>query len=89
MEINSWLQDVPPKPVTSRVTTRYIEADHAAELAAKVYSSLGEKDRIKEWLAACLLKTIKENQRWRETTELLDSLPEATSWFSEERGMCP
>lgn len=81
LAINLWLQDAPPKPVTSWVTTRYVEANHAAELAANVYSSLGEKDKIKEWLAVCLLKTIKDNQRWHKTHELIDDLPEVTSWF--------
>jgi hypothetical protein len=89
LAINSWVQGEPPEPVTSRVTTRYVEADHAAELTSEICSSLGQKDKIKEWLAACLLKTIKDNQRWRETTELMDSFPEITSWFSAKRGTLP
>lgn len=45
----------------------------------KVHASLGEKNRTKEWLAACLLKTLKDNQRWHEGQELIDKHPEAVS----------
>ena len=52
-------------------------------IAQRVHSALGKKDEAKEWLAACLLKTVKNNQRWHKTTELIDSYPQATSWLSE------
>ncbi len=79
--INSWLNEVPSKHVTSLITARYIAEDNALETPKRVYSSLGEKDEAKVWLTACLLKTIKDNQRWHRRTELIDDFPEATSWF--------
>jgi len=48
-----------------------------------VHSALGAKDDIKEWLAACLLKTIKDNQRWHGRVELVDGFPEASSWLAK------
>jgi hypothetical protein len=81
--INSWLKGTTSKPVTSIITTRYITADKAEEIAQEVHSFLGEKDEIKEWLAACVLKTVKDNQRWHKTAEIIDNIPEATSWLRE------
>jgi hypothetical protein len=79
--INSWLKQTPSKPVTTIITTRYISTDKAKEIAQNIHSLLGEKDEAKEWLTACLLKTIKDNQRWHKRTELIDNFPEAPSWF--------
>lgn len=81
--INSWLKVTPSRPITSMINTCYIVADKAEEIAEKVRSFLGEKDEVKEWLTACLLKTVKDNQRWHKRTELIDNFPEATSWFRE------
>ena len=81
--INSWLKQVPSKPVTNIITTRYISADKAEEIAENVNSFLDEKDEVKEWLTACLLKTVKDNQRWHKTTEIADNFSEATSWLRE------
>ncbi len=81
--INSWLKEAPPKDVTSLITARYIAKDSGLEIAERVHSSLGEKDEAKEWLTACLLKTIKDNQRQGKRTELIDDFPEATSWLKE------
>ncbi|MFB0503894.1 MAG: hypothetical protein ACETWE_08680 [Candidatus Bathyarchaeia archaeon] len=79
--INSWLKEVPLKHVPP------IKTD-ALEIAERVHSSLGEKDEAKEWLTACLLKTIKDNQRWEglkfKRTELIDDFLDATSWFGEK-----
>ena len=80
--INSWLEEV-PKPITLPDNTRYVDKDSAQEIAERVHSSLDEKDEAKVWLTACLLKTIKDNQRWHKRTELIDGFPEATSWFRE------
>jgi hypothetical protein len=85
LAVNSWLLQKPAEPVTSVTTARYIGDDAARRLAFRVHSSLGEKDRVKEWLAACLLKTVKDNQRWHKRAELADSFPQATSWLSEHR----
>ena len=81
--INSWLKQTPSKTVNNTIVTRYISADKAAKIAENVNSLLGEKDEVKEWLAACLLKTIKDNQRWHKKTEIIDNFPEATSWLRE------
>lgn len=89
LAIKSWLQDAPPKPVTSLIATRYVADDNALELTARVHSFLGEKDEAKEWLTACLLKTIKDNQRWHKRTELIDDFLEATSWFRGKHGVRP
>lgn len=47
----------------------------------QIHASLGEKDSAKEWLAACLLKTLKDNQRWHGGHELIDDFPGAVSWL--------
>lgn len=87
--INSWLNEAPSGHVTWSETAHYIAGNGALEIAERVYSYLGEKDEAKEWLAACLLKTVKDNQRWRKRTELMDDFPEATSWFREKHDMRP
>ena len=71
----------PIKACTPIITPRYITKDNALEIIERVHSSLGEKDKAKEWLTACLLKTIKDNQRHGKRTELIDDFPETTSWF--------
>lgn len=81
--INSWLKEEPLKHVTWLKNARYISKDSTSRIAERVHASLGEKDEAKEWLAACLLKTIKDNQRWHKRTELIDNFPEATSYFRE------
>lgn len=81
--VNSWLKEEPLKHVTWLKNMRYISEDNALRIIERVHSSLGEKNKVKEWLVACLLKTIKDNQRWHKKTELIDSFPEATSWFKE------
>jgi hypothetical protein len=83
LAINSWLLQMPAEPVTSVTTARYIGDDAARQLALRVHSSLGEKNEVKEWLAACLLKTVKDNQRWHKRAELADGFPRATSWLSD------
>ena len=79
--VNSWLNTTPPKHVTWPKNMRYVSKDRASEITKNIHSSLDEKDEVKEWLTACLLKTIKDNQRWHKRTELIDSFPEAASWF--------
>jgi len=81
--INSWLKDEPPKPVTWLKNARYVSEEGASGILERVHSSLGEKDEVKEWLAACLLKTIKDNQRWHKRAELIDNFPRATSYLGE------
>ena len=83
MTINSWLEGRSPKQVTWPKTAHYIAKNSALEIAERVHSYLGDKGEAKEWLTACLLKTVKDNQRWRKRTELIDDFPEAASWFRE------
>ena len=83
LAINSWLKDERTAQVTSLITPRYITHDNAVAIAEGVPSLLGEIDEAKAWLTACLLKTIKGNQRWHKRTELLDGFPEAVSWLKE------
>ena len=85
LAIRSWLQDAPPKPVTALIDARYFAEDPALELVAGVHLSLGEIDETKEWLAACLLKTIRDSQRWHRRSELIDAFPEAGTWFRGSR----
>ena len=80
--INSWLKEEPPKDAWLK-SARYVTANGALEIVDDVRSSLGKRNEVKEWLAACLLKTVKDNQRWHKRTELIDDFPEATSWFRE------
>lgn len=82
--INSWLKEGSPKHVTLPISARYIAKDKALGIAERINSSLGERDKAKEWLMTCLLKTIKDNQRWHKRTELIDNFPEATSYFLEK-----
>jgi len=79
--VNSWLNEAPPKHVIWLKNMRYVSKDSALKIAENIHSSLGERNRVKEWLTACLLKTIKDNQRWHKRTELIDNFPKATSWF--------
>ena len=77
--INSWLKDIP----LNKITPVKPDSSHVAQ---KVYSLLDGKDKVKEWLAACLFKTMKDNHKGRpengvERTELIDNFPEATSWI--------
>ncbi|MCK4483162.1 hypothetical protein KAU55_08020 [Candidatus Bathyarchaeota archaeon] len=79
ISINSWLKEAPPKHVTLPTNACCIAKDNASEIAEKIHSSLGEKNKAKEWLTACLLKTIKDNQRWHKRTKLINNFPDATS----------
>jgi hypothetical protein len=81
LAVNSWLQGGQAMPVDSVMTTSYVVGDLAKQLALSVHASLGERNDVKTWLAACLLKTIKDNQRWRKGAELIDGFPQAHSWF--------
>ncbi len=81
MTINSWLQEETPQPIMSLITSTFITEDYAQAMPNRIYTYLGEKNKAKEWLATCLLKTIKDNQRWHKRTELIDGFPKTTSWL--------
>jgi hypothetical protein len=85
LAINSWLKGERTTQITSLITPRYITKETAVEISEGVHSLLGEKDDTKVWLTACLLKTIKDNQRWHKRTELIDDFPEAVSWLKEKQ----
>lgn len=78
--INSWLEGAPPRNIQT-LNPSYFTQEQALETAHRVHDSLGEKNDVKVWLAACLLKTLKSNKRWHKTAELIDRFPEATSWL--------
>jgi len=65
------------------VSCRYVTDEIAASIPARVHSLLGERDEAKVWLASCLLKTLRSNQRWHNVKELIDDFPEATSWLTK------
>jgi len=81
--INSWLNEAPPKHVTWPENMRYVSEGSALKIGETIHSSLGKTNEVKKWLTACLLKTIKDNQRWHKRTELIDNFPEAASWLSK------
>lgn len=81
--INSWLNGAPLKHVTWPKNMRYVSKDSVFKITEKIHSSLGERTKVKEWLTACLLKIIKDNQRWHKGTELIDNFSRATSYFRE------
>jgi len=81
--INSWLSGTSPESIKWPLDGRYVTNDSSLQITQRVYSSLGKKDEVKEWLAACLLKTIKDNQRWHNIPELIDDYPQTTSWLTE------
>jgi hypothetical protein len=62
----------------------YLSRRIATVLSERVHAALGDRDETKAWLAACLLKTIVGNQRWHKSLELIDDLPGATSWLTQQ-----
>jgi hypothetical protein len=80
--LNSWLHEISVKEITSLDI-------NVQETAKRISFLLGEKNNTKEWLVACLLKTIKDNHQGRpedgiKRAELIDDYPEATSWFKNK-----
>jgi len=84
--VNSWLSGKSPESVKWPLDGEYVNSDSALRIAHGVYKLLGKKDEVKEWLAECLLKTLKDNQRWLKAPELIDNYPEATSWLAKLSG---
>jgi hypothetical protein len=72
-EIASWLEDA-----------KYVSMKTALQTARNVQLYLGKKTPVKEWLAACLLKTVKDNHRRSNRVEPIDHFPEATDWFAQQ-----
>jgi hypothetical protein len=65
--------------VDSLTRCRYITIDIARQIPESVHESLGERNDYKTWFAACLLKTLKSNQRGHRREETVDGFPEASS----------
>lgn len=86
LAINSWLRDSSTEPVSSMATVRYTTDSLARQLILGIHASLGKRSEVKEWLAACLLKTVKDN--WHKSVELIDRYPQATSWFKDHQPAC-
>lgn len=84
--INSWLSNTSPESIRRPQDGQYVTGVNSLQITQRIHSSLGGKDEAKEWLAACLLKTIKSNQRLPKSIELIDSYPEATSWLTKLSG---
>jgi hypothetical protein len=83
LALNTWLLGVAPRPVAAFIETHYVSGELAERLAANVHVALGASNAAKVWLAACLLKTLKSNQRWHPHRELIDDFPVATSRLAE------
>ena len=81
LAVNSWLEGTEAKPVDSIMRCGYVTEDIARGIPVRVHECLGERDDYKTWLAACLLKTLKNNQRWHGVDEPIDGFPEAGSWL--------
>jgi len=79
--LNSWLADRPPVNPWADVDALYVDEEEAQAIAEETAETLGEKTPLKVWLAGCLLKTLKSNQRWHGREELLDDVPGAVSWL--------
>ncbi|TRO49330.1 hypothetical protein E2P65_01300 [Candidatus Bathyarchaeota archaeon] len=79
--LNSWLADLPTVNPWTDIEALYVGEEEAQAIAEKTAEALGEKTPLKVWLAGCLLKTLKSNQRWHCNEELLDDVPGAVSWL--------
>ena len=66
----------------STAINTWLNGESPQGIGEVIHALLGNKGSEKEWLAACLLKTIKDNQRWHDSSELIDDCPEASSWFN-------
>ena len=78
--LNSWLSGSGDTGSSLPTMKSVSEAD-VESIAGNVHESLGEKTPEKAWLAACLLKTVAGNQRWRKGGELIGEYPGATSYL--------
>lgn len=84
LAISSWMREESPKSVTTSAPADFLDEADVIQISKSVHSSLGQKNEMKEWLTACLLKTLKDNQRWHEGKELIDDFPDSVSWLKEE-----
>jgi len=64
MAVSEWLKETGPASITWPIEGEYVTEDGFRATAEKVQTSLGPRNAVKEWLASCLLKTLRDNQRW-------------------------
>lgn len=79
--LNSWLADSSIVGPWADIEAFYVDEPEAEAIAEETAETLGEKTPTKIWLAGCLLKILKSNQRWHSHEELLDNVPGAVSWL--------
>jgi len=80
--VNAWLIDEEPTLVTDVCKPTYLIDQLAEQIPKQVKRLLGYRTPIKEWLAGCLLKTIRGNRSWKDNPQLIDDYPEASSWLT-------
>lgn len=80
--INAWLIDEEPIVVTDVLNPVFLSQQLAKQIPKQVKRLLGTRTQVKEWLAGCLLKTIKNNRGWSSLDQMVDLYPEASSWLS-------
>jgi len=81
--LNFWLKSREPNIAKWLEDAKYVSRDVALRIAQNVKLYLGRKAPVKEWLAPCLLKTVKDSHRWSNRVEPIDHFPEATDWFTQ------
>ena len=82
--LNFWLKGEEPGIAKWLEDAKYVSIEMALQIAKNVQLYLGEKAPVKEWLVACLLKTVKSNHRRSNRVEPIDHFPEATDWFTQQ-----
>jgi len=83
--VNVWLMAWPAPPFVWPEAAKFIDGERARAIILQTAIALGERTPQKEWLAACLLRTLAGNKRLLGRAELLDSFPMATSWLWPEK----
>ncbi|MFW9786075.1 MAG: hypothetical protein ACFFE2_03625 [Candidatus Thorarchaeota archaeon] len=80
--VNAWLIDEEPTLLTDVVTPVFLNQQLAEQIPKQVKRLLGIRTPVKEWLAGCLLKTLRGNRSWKTNHQMIDNYPEASSWLS-------
>jgi len=80
--INAWLINEEPTLVTDVCKPVFLNEQLAEQIPKQVSRLLGIRTPVKEWLAGCLLKTIRGNRSWKLNPQMIDSYPEASSWLT-------
>ena len=80
--LNAWLIDERPTLITDVLEPAFVTKQLAAQVPKQVKRLLGARTQVKEWLAGCLLKTLKGNRSWASHNQLVVEYPEASTWLS-------